>query len=302
MWDLSFASGLHLALFMVCPYCSVSTSVIASGSFVRKIDGIQLRRFLCKSCEKTFSDATFEACYRQKKRHLNRLIYENICSGVSQRRVALSYRIHRRTVVRKILFLATQAEIWLREHNQALSKAKCVELDEMETVEHTKCKPVSIAVMVESKTRRILAMDVARMPAKGLLAKISRKKYGPRPDERAKVRRDLLKSVTSLISPTAEIKSDEHPGYPSQIREFFPHARHRFFKGRRACVTGQGELKRGGFDPIFSINHTCAMHRANINRLFRRTWCTSKRMDRLKAHLTMYMAYHNLFLLEHPAR
>jgi len=62
-------------------------------------------------------------------------------------------------------------------------------------------------------------------------------------------------------------------------------------------VVGQGELKRGGYDPLFSLNHTAAMIRANINRLFRRTWCTSKRIDRLEGHLLLYTDYHNRVLV-----
>jgi hypothetical protein len=58
-------------------------------------------------------------------------------------------------------------------------------------------------------------------------------------------------------------------------------------------LTGQGELKVGGFDPIFSLNHTCAMLRANINRLFRKTWCTTKKMEMLEHHLAIYALYHN---------
>jgi hypothetical protein len=35
------------------------------------------------------------------------------------------------------------------------------------------------------------------------------------------------------------------------------------------------------------------MIRANVNRMFRRTWCTTKRRDRLEAHLVLYADYHN---------
>jgi hypothetical protein len=56
---------------------------------------------------------------------------------------------------------------------------------------------------------------------------------------------------------------------------------------------GQGELKSGGFDPLFSFNHTAAMLRANINRLVRKTWCTTKRIDRLEAHIALYVQFHN---------
>jgi len=39
-------------------------------------------------------------------------------------------------------------------------------------------------------------------------------------------------------------------------------ATHRTVKGRRGSIAGQGELKKIGFDPLFSLNHTCAMLRA----------------------------------------
>lgn len=87
---------------------------------------------------------------------------------------------------------------------------------------------------------------------------------------------------------------------PGSIREGLGSSpgpvQHKRVKGRRGCVVGQGELKRGGRDPLFALNHTAAMLRANVNRLFRRTWCTTKRMDRLKAHLMIYIDFHNTVL------
>jgi hypothetical protein len=61
---------------------------------------------------------------------------------------------------------------------------------------------------------------------------------------------------------------------------------------------GQGELKAGGFDPLFSLNHSFAMARANMNRLFRRSWCTNKLPQRLALHFAMYALYHNLILIK----
>jgi hypothetical protein len=77
----------------------------------------------------------------------------------------------------------------------------------------------------------------------------------------------------------------------------FPGAEHARHLGGRGCITGQGELKKLRFDPLFSLNHTCAMLRANINRLFRRTWCTTKKKERLEQHLWVYMDFHNRVLL-----
>ena len=52
------------------------------------------------------------------------------------------------------------------------------------------------------------------------------------------------------------------------------------------------------FDPLFSLNHTCAMLRANVNRLIRRTWCTTKKLQPLIDHLEIYTKYHNQILLK----
>ncbi|MEK6774013.1 MAG: hypothetical protein AABY64_08735, partial [Bdellovibrionota bacterium] len=89
------------------------------------------------------------------------------------------------------------------------------------------------------------------------------------------------------------IKSDQNPHYPKDVMRDFPRASHEKFKGRKACVVGQGELKKIGYDPLFSLNHTCAMFRAHVSRLFRRTWCTTKKSERLSYHLAIYAVYHN---------
>uniref|UniRef100_UPI0027397CB0 hypothetical protein n=1 Tax=Staphylococcus epidermidis TaxID=1282 RepID=UPI0027397CB0 len=123
------------------------------------------------------------------------------------------------------------------------------------------------------------------MPTRGKLAKRAREKYGRRQDTRTAARRSVFLRLTDLLDPLAEIRSDHNPNYPPLIRRSFPAATHKRFKGKRGCVTGQGELKEGRYDPLFSINHACAMFRANVNRLIRKTWCTTKRLDRLRSHL-----------------
>jgi len=63
--------------------------------------------------------------------------------------------------------------------------------------------------------------------------------------------------------------------------------------GKKGCIAGQGELKKATFDPIFSINHTFAMMRANISRLIRKTWNTTKKVEGLIDHLNIYVWMHN---------
>ena len=152
---------------------------------------------------------------------------------------------------------------------------------------------LSVAVAVSAKNRKILGVCVSSMPATGHIAAISRKKYGKRPDHRRKGLRSLFNTIQPLLTHSPRIQSDEHPYYKPLIHHFFPRSYYSQTKGNVAAVTGQGELKKRKRDPLFYINHTLAMLRANINRLIRKTWCTTKRPDRLADHLAIYMSYHN---------
>ena len=280
-----------------CPYCKDKPEkcldFIRFGSFFRKSDCRVIKRFLCKNCDRSFSKATFHICYLQKKRHKNNPLRLLLNSGVSQRRAAKLLHINRTTVSKKLQFLGAAARLELRTFNQRSSKVEVMEFDDLETFEHTKCKPLSVTLAVDSLTRRILGFSVSQMPAKGHLSKISIKKYGIRKDYRTQGRRSLFKKIKPYLQNDSVIKSDSNPHYAQDVREIFPNSRYETFLGQRGSITGQGELKKIRFDPLFSLNHTCAMLRANINRLFRKTWCTTKRPDRLSDHLAIYANYHN---------
>src|SRR6202453_3076827 len=119
--------------------------------------------------------------------------------------------VHRTTVVRKFRYMAEQCrmaqEKWLRRFEK--SPLKEVYFDEMETFEHSKLKPLSVPLAV-SFERYILDVGVAEMPAKGLLAEKSRKKYGKRKDERPRALRRMLRKIASMTEPNAILHSDQN--------------------------------------------------------------------------------------------
>lgn len=291
-------------MLRACPYCQSEFSTDPdrpsfrrAGRFYRKSDGQWVQRFRCGLCGKRFSNATSHPCFAQNKRHLNYQILKLLTSGNTQRGIAQFFKISRKTVSRKLKFLASQAQVKFEELNRHYTKATTIEFDDMETFEHTKLKPLSITVAVEFKTRRILGFQVSPMPAKGKLAQMSREKYGPREDKRPQARDLLFNSLKPLVVDGVLLKSDKNPHYTKDVKRHFPNSNHQVTKGRRGCVTGQGELKRGGFDPLFSLNHTCAMTRARISRLFRRTWNTTKKAECLVQHLQLYAYFHNSHLI-----
>jgi transposase-like protein len=278
---------------------------VRAGSFWRASDSRWIQRFVCLRCKRGFSSATRSVAFAQKRRRLNAEIERLYCSGVSQRRLSLLVRANRKTVVRKIRFLASRARVeqahFLREAYPQGSRLQAVQFDDLETSEHTKCKPLSVALAVDPKTRKILSFQLSPMPAKGLLAKTAFEKYGPRRDERPRGWTRLFQELQGLVAPqNVVLLSDENPHYPRFLRRVLPAARHERVRSRRACVAGQGELKKIGWDPLFALNHTCAMMRANMNRLFRRTWCTTKNRQGLLDHLAIYASFHNRCLTPMP--
>lgn len=226
------------------------------------------------------------------------MIWRFFFTKASQRKIALLIGINVKTVARKYKFLGLRSKKLrvAQLEKYRINKATQVQFDDLVTFEHTKCKPVAISLLVEEKTRKILDFEVSQMSANGKLASISRKKYGLRVDQRREGWKRLFKRAQRVVSPEACFKSDEHPMYPGLVKEYFPKALHKRYKGRRARTTGQGELKVGGFDPIFNLNHNCAMLRDHIGQLVRKTWCTTKKMDSLNTLLEIYVEGHNRML------
>ena len=151
---------------------------------------------------------------------------------------------------------------------------------------------------MDEDRRFILGAEVSQIPAFGHLADLSVKKYGKRKDLHFEGLTRLFKSLAPVLSSEVRVKSDEHKSYPGFVSAYFPRAKHITFKSERACIAGQGELKKVKFDPLFTVNHTCAYLRANVNRLIRKTWCTTKDPARLKDHLDIVIYFYNRHLLK----
>jgi len=273
--------------------------VIRVGFYSRKSFRKKVQRYLCKVCGARFSEQTSKSTYFQKRPDLNERVRDLLCSAVSQRRCALLLGVSRTTVIRKFRYMARQASIEHEARSQCLDGKPLVSIqfDDLITSIHTKCKPVSVSLAIDADTRRILAIQVSDIPARHPLSEMSQAKYGPRKDGRPLALKRLFRELSPLVQPNAVFRSDCDPEYPKWVRVYFPHSTHERILSRRGRSGGFGELKRIGFDPLFSLNHTCAMLRANLNRLARRTWCTSKTKIGLLLHLELYRQFHNSRLI-----
>lgn len=280
-----------------CPNnCSQDPQTLKKdGHYFRKNDSRKVQRFKCKVCGRKFSKATFQFEFGHKKRRINVKVLDLLATGKSQRSVALSLGVNPKTIAYKFKYLGKKCSYlnqkW-REKQEENSVVRA-QFDDLITIEHTKLKPVTVTTIMNHDTREILALHAGEIRAFGHLAKISVKKYGKRKNELPKTLRQTFSKTQRIISPNVELFSDKHTFYPEAVQNFFPQAEYLRFKGEKGSISGQGELKKTKFDPLFGINHTFAMLRANINRLFRRTWCTTKKIECLQWHLEIYMWFHN---------
>jgi hypothetical protein len=91
-------------------------------------------------------------------------IFKLASSGVTMRRIAIIIDCSRLTVERKLKLIASKSKV---AHQQYLlkniNKTNSVLFDEMEIYEHTKCKPLSIALAVDNHTGNIIDAQVAYM-------------------------------------------------------------------------------------------------------------------------------------------
>jgi len=215
------------------------------------------------------------------------------------RRCALVLNIHRTTVERKLIYLAKKAELSQERFLQTMkAQVTHLQFDDLITIEHTKLKPLTVSIAVDVNTRSILGAQVGVIGAFGHLAELSRRKYGRRINEHKKTLRRLFNEVAPAISPMALIRSDEHKFYAEFVENYLPGRKYEQYPSIRSSIAGQGELKKTRRDPLFGINHTCAMLRANVNRLIRKTWCTTKTPQMLQRHLMIYVDFHNSVYLK----
>lgn len=284
----------------ICPNSSCASPYffIRDGRFRRKEDSKSIQRYRCKSCGTRFSSATFTQTYRQKKRRINHQLLKYLVSNVSMRRSAILLKVHRKTVERRLPFLAKKCRRLNQVHlNSFRGRIHNIQIDDLITKENSKLKPLTVSIAVDEDRRMILALEVSKIPAFGHLSRLAVKKYGYRKDEHSEGLTRLFQTISPIVSSEVRIKSDEHQRYPSFISAYLPRAKHLTYKSERGCIAGQGELKKVKFDPLFIVNHTCATLRANVNRLIRKTWCTTKDQRRLKDHLDLFIYFYNQRLL-----
>ncbi len=221
---------------------------------------------------------------------LNSRLAQLLARGHSLRDSARTLGLTYRNTYLKFLWLAQQSKL---KNEIVKYKVQTVQFDELETIHHTKCKPLSIALMV-SENYELLEAQVAEIPAKGRLAEFSVRKYGKRQDRSGEALELVFRSLQKKAEhPPIRFMSDAKSSYKKYVKAYFEKSIYevmsRSNKDRHRDRLHE-KLERRVFDPMFAVNQKCAKLRASIRRLTRRSWCTTKKVENLQGHLEIFMA------------
>lgn len=290
-----------------CPRHAAPTPdfFIRRGSYKPRCRSHSVPRFQCKTCERGFSRQTFRVDYRDHKPHLNTEVVRLLCSGVGLRQTARLVGLSARNTELKFRKLARQVG-WLDRNLKgraplelpSTASGETLELhfDEFETYETRRnTRPLSIAVMIESRTRLMVAAVAAPIRPRGTMTEQRKEaiaaedeRFGPRVDRSRVACKLAFRRAARLLPGDSAVllRTDEKSSYPTHAAEAF---------GERllAHETTAGSETRDARNPLFPINHTEAMLRDLVGRVRRDSWLVSKAREFLNLHLGLYSAWRN---------
>jgi hypothetical protein len=268
------------------------------GTFYRKVDGLDVQRFQCLTCRRSFSTQTFRTDYRLRRPETVLPNFVAANSKTTLRKMGRNYELNRSHVARRQILLATHARRF-HEHRLQLAQARGglgsrFQFDELESYEqHRKLKPLTGCVAIEVETGFIVHTDVETLPARkplkkgeeAALKRIEAVEGVRRSGSRQAVQRTVEALGRFARAGEVKVTTDKKSSYRTALeREFGDRLKHTRIDGRR---------ERGNRNPLFPINHTLARLRDLVSRLVRQTWAAAKKRERLADHIAITTGFRN---------
>jgi len=269
------------------------------GSYRRRCDGRVVPRFLCLTCRRSFSAQAFRLDYRLQRPGLCAQVFRLLVAKVTLRQAARTLGCGRGTVEHRLRLLGAHCREFHHEQLRRVAAAGGLrgvfQLDELETFEgDRRLAPVSVPVLIESKSFFVLHANTAPLPARGNLCASDRKRKAAR-EAREGVRKSgsaeavqrCWERLAAAAAPgeMVEVATDCKSQYRRQLAATFG-TRLLHYRAHSSEPRVPGSL-------LFPINLTLAMLRDGVSRLVRRNWGASKKRERLELHQWIWIGYRN---------
>jgi len=269
------------------------------GSYTRKCDGQIVPRFQCLTCSRGFSRQTFRLDFRLRKTQLHFGLFDLLISKVTHRQSARLLGCNRKTVHHRLRLLAAHAHAYqdrLLERVQANGGLNAsFQLDELETFENNRrlC-PVTMPVLIETKSYFVVSVAVGTLPARGKLAPRHKERKEARAAVEGRRKNGSRAAVESCLRRLAKVlPKDKRVVIATDHKTSYGAILRRELGTRATHVQHSSKAQRSFNNPLFPINHTLAMLRDGVSRLVRRNWGASKKRSWLERHAWVWIAYRN---------
>jgi len=270
------------------------------GTLQRK-DGSPNKRYLCKSCKKTFSESTFKINYRYRKRgHYNFRIFFGLVHNRSNRSIARELKISESTVRGRLIRLSRFA---LLRHYDFLSKidiSEPVAYDGLEAFARSQYEPCNINQAVGSESLFCYLFNYAPMNRKGRMSKRQKIFLHNLEQEEGRFNPKAIRITTKLLfkelvarkSSKIEqltIKTDEHFQYQRALNRDLTKSEHK----RIHHISVSSKKCRNYKNVLFPVNHLDLLIRRKVAAYSRETICFSKTAARMVHKYILYICYKN---------
>ena len=261
------------------------------GSFHRKNDNRWIQRYLCKSCNRSFSTQTFSVTYWLKKPNLISKVFMKTVGCMANRQIARDLKVNPVTVDRILSRMARHCYLFHTREMQTAKPPKKIVIDGFVTFEQSQYFPFHHHNSVEKHTDFFLYFTDSEVRRSGRMTKKQWKTRQQledllgKPNPQAE-RMDMthLLEVTLGGQTSAVVYSDGHSSYPRAIKDTNCEIEHK--------VT-PGKAHRSKHNDLWEINLLDLLIRHGSSNHKRETIAWSKRRNSSSDRLVIFLVWRN---------
>ena len=247
---------------MRCLKCG-SKSIIKKGKVKTRQKVKKVQRFKCKACGNQFTNRTENEIYRQKRPELNKSIQSLYVEGMPLRAIARHLGCSYNTVVRKFKKLSSLSQIENLRRREGVHSV--IQLDELHTFIGKKSNRVYVAIAV-GDNGQILGFKVSQ------------------PENRRRKFSEFLVEIKDNVTIDTIFFFDQDKMYPPEFNRVFP-------DNDYADINTARNVPKTGL--LNQVDFVCALIRNRLGRANRKSWCFTRKLQRLEKNLSMLMATWN---------
>lgn len=274
--------------------------------------GKSYQRYQCKACDRKFLSTASSWRSDFHKPELVEQVFKLYTSGYSLRRMSEDLEVSRTTISKIVHYLAQKIFHYHRLYiTQILPRTDRIIFDELQSFEHSKHLPISIGLVKDGRSNKIISIRCAQMRAHWAIHADDLPiqltgRYLNRRNDLPLLHQELMADIAMVFNDTPEsmIVSDKSNMYILPVRHNFPNTRHFRLKSKTRNNTRRRRNPPAVPRPpnpayqeakrlMASFNATCASLRSYCSRLGNGTIITSKTLEKLEDHLLLMLARYN---------